>query len=315
MLVSSLTVLAAAVLAAPGTSLGFFDPYAPFSSPIERAEFAEELAQTLSDGATEKMRGAAYSKAADLLRDLKSGRVQLAFVNPQFLSVPERKNAVKPTLVGTHQGREMCPYALYSSRRSRAENLRQLKGRRLAVVRTGTADDRFIYNAILQGELRDARYFRKIVYVPDFAGAVGTLKFGRADAFFGPDIDYTTRFKNRALQRIASAGSALCMLVVVEGRLSAKEGSELTDRVLKNSGKLRPLMAAIGLDGFAAVPSSAVAALAEALETQPASYGRARPLFLASPEPKEKEILKMIEEMEKGLLPDPSLLVVERDGL
>ena len=314
-MVAAWTVLAATLSAAPALTVGFFDPYVPFSSPLERAAFAEKLAVALSEKSNREVRGAAYSKANDLIRDLASRKVQVAFVNPQFLSAQTNKAEVKPVLVGTHKGSEMCPYALYASRRSRAKNLRQLKGRRLAIIKTGESDERFIYNAVLQGELRNRKFFRKIVAVPDLAGAVGTLKFGRAEAFFGPDIDYMARFKSRALRRIASTGSTLCTLVVVDGRLSEPQGNELTKLVADASKELRPLLRSIGLDGVAAVSRSALDALATAIHSDPGSYARARPLLLSSSEPNEEEILKMIEEMEKGLLPDPSLLVVERDGL
>lgn len=301
--------------AAPEPAVGFFDPYAPFSSPLERAKFAEQFADTLSDHRGPRVRGEAYSKAADLARDLANTRIQLGLVNPQFLWSSGQEIDLHPTLVGTRNGKTSCPYALFAATKSRARNLRHLRGRRLAIVRTGAADEQFVFNEVLGGELRDSDFFGRMVFVPDIAGAVGTLQFGRADAFFGPDIDYRAQFEAGALRRIARTGSTLCAVVVVNGRLPADTRGDLVERVTRSGTKLRPLLRRIGLDGFTALPSGALAHLEDAMRSDPSRYGRASPLFLPAREPSERKILHAIEEGEPALLPEPSLLVVERNGL
>ncbi len=297
----------------PAATVGFFDPYAPFKSPLERARFTERLAEAVSGTAGKTVGGAAYSKAADLIRDLGTNRVRVGMVNPQFIVGTDAAVDVQPILVGTREGSHRCPYALYASVRSKARNLSHLKGKRLAIVRTGSVDANFILNAILQGELRDVRYFKKVVFVPDLAGAIGTLRFGRADAFFGPDIDYRSRFKGRGLRRLASTGSTLCMLVIVDRKLKGAQRQELK-RVFR-SDALVSLTAELGLDGFTDVPTSELAALKGAVNSDPKRFAEATPLFVKPNEPNEKRIQEMIEAVASDELPDPSLLVVERDGL
>ena len=301
------------VAAPPAATVGFFDPYAPFTSPLERARFTERLAEAVSKSGGKTVGGAAYSKAADLIRDLGSNRVHVGMVNPQFIVGTAAAVDVQPILVGTREGSHRCPYALYASVRSRARNLSQLKGKRLAIVRAGSVDANFILNAILQGEVRDVRYFKNIVLVPDLAGAIGTLRFGRADAFFGPDLDYRRRFRGRGLRRLASTGSTLCMMVVVDRRLKDAQRRELK-RVFK-ADALVALITELGLDGFTDVPTSELAALKGAINSDPKRFAEATPLFVKPNEPNEKRMQEMIEAVASDELPDPSLLVVERDGL
>ena len=307
------TIAAAGVPSSPVT-LGLFAPYAPFASPLERAKFAEDLAKAVGGSATE-VRGEAYSKSSDLLRDLTSGRIQIGFVNPQLLAVPGKNVDLRPLLVGSTSGSPMCPYALYVATRSRARNLSHLKKKRLAIVRTGSSETQFIFNAVLRGELRSVDYFRKIVLVPDLAGAVGILRFRKADAFIGPDLDYGRRFKGRRLRKLARVGESLCALMVVDGSLSEAARDRLARLVRGALGRVEPLLEELGLDGLTEVPSGALKTLKSAVRSDVAGYARATPMFLMPPEPKEEKLLKVIKETKSASLPDPTLFVIERDGL
>ena len=313
LVLSALLLTAPAPAAPPTITVGFFDPYAPFSSPLARAKFVERVAGALTSNA-ERAQGEAYSKAIDLARDIAGGRIQLGLINPQFLRNADRTVDLRPVLVGERNGEIFCPYGLYTSTKSRAKNLLQLRRRRLAVVHTGDTDTQFIFNAVLGGELRDPKFFKRIVSVPDLAGAVGTLKFRKADAFFGPDLDYRTRFKTKGLRRIAVAGTTLCTVLVVDGRLSDDDRRQVLALVQSAMPRLTPLLKLIGLDGLTALPKDALTQLNSALRADPAQFRRAKPKYVKPAEPNETKIIKTIEELEPELLPDPLLLVVKRDG-
>ncbi|MEO1337558.1 MAG: hypothetical protein AAFV29_18080, partial [Myxococcota bacterium] len=107
-------------------TLGFFDPYAPFSSPLQRADFVKKLANTLSSEQI-KFRAETYLKENDAARDFTTGKLSLGLVHPQFLVEDRMSNLLEPISVGTRQGSATCKYGLYVPRKSQARNLRQLK--------------------------------------------------------------------------------------------------------------------------------------------------------------------------------------------
>lgn len=302
-----------AALATPSLTqssvVGYFDPYAPFPSPLERAEFAQALGAALSEPDV-NIRGSAYSKAIDLARDMGAGRVQIAMVSPQFLWVSKEKAYARPNIAAIQGKSSNCQYSLYTRQKDSVKDLRQLRKKRLAVVKTGVRDKAFIYNILLKGEIRESKYF-KLLYVPDLAGALGTLRFGKADAFFGPDLNYNQWFSQPALTRIARVGTAICPLVVFDRRLEPAQKALLTEKLIGGNKRLIKVLRRVGLSGFTSLPSSALSGFETALVASTKDYGRAVPRFLYPSLPSEKRVSKTIEAYGVKVLPDPSLLIVE----
>ena len=300
-------------VAAAGPTVGFFDPYAPFSSPLQRVEFVEELATVLSQGANEKVVGKAYSKAADAARHLESGELQVAIVAPQFFA--QRRQTLEVLMVGTRDGSPYCPYSLYVRSKSRVSSLRKLKGARLALIGDSVADRRFVFNTVLSGEIRNPRYFRKVVSVPDIAGAIGTLRFKQAEAFFGPDLDYGQHFTKGAPRKLTAAGRTLCSLLVVDRRLPESQRVDLRRVVSRSMTNLMPILGRIGLDNLVLPPRGEIERLSDAIDTKTEKYARAVPLLIGPTEPDDKQVEERIDEVAPERLPGPSGLVVERDGI
>ncbi|MEM7677683.1 MAG: PhnD/SsuA/transferrin family substrate-binding protein [Myxococcota bacterium] len=293
-------------------TLGFFDPYAPFSSPLQRADFVKRLAGVLSSDQLE-VRAETYSKENDAARDFTSGKLSLGLIHPQFLVEDRMSELLEPISVGTRRGSPTCRYGLYVPRRSRARNLRQLKNTRLAVVRAGRDDLRFVHNGILSGEIRSDHYFDSTLNVPDLAGALGTLKFKRADAFFGPDIVYGKFFTGRQVKKIADIGAIPCTVVAVSRRMSSTHRDALVDRLQDSQNSLRPLLARIGLDGFTSPSSGQLLRLQDAMRHSIFQFERRQPMLIKPKEPDQKLVLKEIFELDADTLPSPSSLTIERD--
>lgn len=294
-------------------TIGYYDPYAPFSSPLGRAEFAENVAIELSKMSLESFRGAAYSKGVDLIRDIRSGRLRLAIVNPLLLWMSDSESRPRSVLVGTHRGKALCPYALFSRAGTNVRNLRNLEGRRLAMVRTGLEDKRFILNIVLDGEVRDPEYFGQIIEVPDLAGAIGTIKFRKADAFLGLDLDYRKYFGTSTIRKLTSVASSLCPVVIVDPRLNIQQIESLVALLKRSQEGLTPIIERVGLDGFTHLLSEHVAKLGYALRSDSELYKRAKPAFISGQKLEKRKILVTIHELGRDISPDPKLLLNEGD--
>ncbi len=311
MSIAATALLWPAVAAAPLT-IGFFDPYAPFASPLDRVQFVERVASTLATQSRQPVDGKAYSKSTDVARHLRSGQLQLAIVAPQFYT--QHQSTLTPLFIGTRNGKSLCRYSLYVSKRSRARSLRGLKGAKLALVGSSQDDRRFVFNEVLRGEIRSETYFAKVINVPDLAGAVGTVEFRGADAFFGPELDYNKYFKRGVLRRLAEVGDAPCTIVVVDKRLPTRERRDLQALVSSSLSNLEPTLRRIGLDSLTDIDGSTISELMKAVKSDTAEYARAVPMLLMPVEPDKDQILQRIQDLD-SMLPEPSRLVVERDGL
>ena len=290
--------------------LGLYDPYLPFVSPLHRVEFVTKIAESISKDDEITVRGEAFSKAADLQRAVQSNKVHIAILNAQFYSEQGKRLALTPahSVVAARSSQQR--YAIFSSVGLDARNLSGLRGRRLAVIRTGRQDRRFIMNALLWGELRRPGFFGELVAVPDVAGAFGALAFGRADAAILPDIDYgSLARKGKGIRRMLSVGRAPGPVVVVSANAPAKATQRLRS-VLNDPQVWRP----VGLDHIGPVETSALASLARALSTDPRVYNRQIPLLAPPDALDDRQVLESIRVAGVSMLPDPLSLLSNADN-
>lgn len=164
-------------------TVGLYAPSAPFDSPSDRLQYVTRLADHLEPAAGgAEVIGRVFARASDFVAALKRGELQFAVVDGPYaaaLGLPYRALAAT-----TRDGAAESPWSLVAG--AGVNGVSDLRGRTLAVARTGAREAAFVSNVLLEGEV-DAGYFGALTLTPDSLSAVTLVKLGRADAALVPD--------------------------------------------------------------------------------------------------------------------------------
>ena len=159
-------------------TIGLYFPSLPVSR-AERVRAVSELANSLSKISGVKLRGVSVSKAGNLQKAIKLGRVHFVIAPASYAA--ERR--LKALAVLSRGGATSVQWKVVT--RSGATSLAQLKGKRLAMAQVGNAWKKFAVNVLFEGEV-GAKYF-KFVKTPDSASALIAVG-GKADAAVVPAV-------------------------------------------------------------------------------------------------------------------------------
>ncbi len=196
--------------------IAIYAPNAPFESGEQRYGFASRLAQQLtSAGVAAEAKGFAHS--SDFEAAAGKEQVDFAIVDGVYLG---ERNAPWPVLASaTIGGDPSARWALFSGLPG---GVFELSGKRLALAATGSKDNQFIDNALLDGEL--GHHFGARQPSPDVVSAVTAVTLKKADCVFAPE------FAGRGLHKVFDAGRVPNPALV---QVRSKIAPEVVEKVRK----------------------------------------------------------------------------------
>ncbi len=227
--------------------IGVYTPWVHFPNSIARNQYAEGVARALQDATGIPMRGRGFTGSGQF----GSAGVDFGIVDAQV----QIQRGFKPLAQGAAGGKARRAMAMVVGPKVGGRTIGALKGKSLAQVQVGRADQQFITNFLLQGQV-EASYFKKGRKTRDVQGAVSLVKLGRADAAFtftGATAGLATVLRTRPVP--------LPVFVQVDGSLPkdtvSKVRSAITGIRVKNAA----------FDGFTGFDSGKLATLAGALKS------------------------------------------------
>ncbi len=195
--------------------IAIYAPNAPFSSGTEQFSFVQRLAQQVTSAAGVPAEGKSFVRAADLETAIKNKQVDFAVIDGVYLA---EKGVPYPVLaLATTAGETTSRWGLYSQR---AADVPSLQGKRLSIAATGSRDEEFLSNALLDGVVTAKRFFASQSRAPSIASAVEAVKLGKADAVFAPESE------SKGMKNIFDAGRvpnpAFCEVGAHDAALTSK---------------------------------------------------------------------------------------------
>lgn len=184
-MIRNLCILATmvAVAGAPGVAraqpaelgVGVFVPTAYFASAQARSELANQVAAGLGAKIGKTARGMAFARAADFEAAIARGEVHVAVVDPLYagrgsakiLATARRGGRTEISFIGVSRGRE--------------RGLPACKGKRLILPSVGGAEQRFVENYVLEGQVPIADFFPTVTTAPDAASAIAAVASQQSD--------------------------------------------------------------------------------------------------------------------------------------
>lgn len=174
--VLALLAVGASVADAGTITVGLYAPSEPFPSTAARVELAKKLGDHLGAALGATGVGRVYARAADFSSAVKKGEVTVAIVDATYLASAGAGYTV--LAAATRSGGPTHGWQLVARN---AENIGQLKGKRVLVPSVGGREAEFVLNVLFRGEVgRD--YFGTIEAAPDTASTLAALRLGKADA-------------------------------------------------------------------------------------------------------------------------------------
>jgi hypothetical protein len=162
-------------------AIGLLVPSVPFAGPSERLAFAGALADHLARALGRAVRGRVFASRSDLQRAVQRAEIQLALVEAPYAAATRLGGEL--LAVAQRGGRSESRWVLVARRR--LVGLGDLRGRTLALIRSGARDDDLLYHLLLAGEVSTG-YFGAVLSAPDSASALVMVKVGRAEAALVP---------------------------------------------------------------------------------------------------------------------------------
>lgn len=157
-------------------SVAIYTPTILFANSAARLSYVQGMAKAIAANTGVRVTGLSFTTLSKLV----SARPDFAVVDAQCYASNMNWRLLANSRVS---GRTSRPWALYSRLGSRMTDLR---GKKLAFVKMGCNDNKFIENAMLESEI-DSRYFAKLVGKSNLSGAVAEVATYRgAHAVFAP---------------------------------------------------------------------------------------------------------------------------------
>ncbi|HUH05899.1 MAG TPA: PhnD/SsuA/transferrin family substrate-binding protein [Kofleriaceae bacterium] len=164
-------------------TVGLYAPSAPFDSPSDRLQYVTRLADHLEPAAGgAEVVGRVFARASDFVAALRRGELQFAVIDAPYAAA--RGLPYRALAAATRGGAAEAAWLLVTG--AGMSGLSDLRGRTLAVARTGAREAAFVSNVLLEGEVDAASYFGGITLTPDSLSAATLVKLGRADAALVP---------------------------------------------------------------------------------------------------------------------------------
>jgi hypothetical protein len=166
---------------ADNVAVGLFAPSEPFPSTAARVELAKRLGEHLGSALGGTGVGRVFARAGDFSTAVKKGEVTVAVVDATFLA-GGGAGGYTVIAAATRGGDAVHGWQLVARN---AENISQLKGKRVLVPSVGGRETDFVLNVLLGGEV-GKDFFGKIESAPDTASTLAALGLGKADAAVVP---------------------------------------------------------------------------------------------------------------------------------
>ena len=164
--------------------IGLYAPSAPFEGPEARLAFVTGLAEHLQARIERPVVGRVFARAADLAAAVKKGEVQLVLVDAPNAPALGGGFAVLGVAVrNVGAGAAQVAWELVAT--DAVRDLRDLRGKTVAVPAAAGHESAFLVNAMLENEVT-ASYFGKVTAAPDALSAAAAVSVGRADAAIVP---------------------------------------------------------------------------------------------------------------------------------
>ncbi len=179
-LVLAMLLVGVSVAHAESVTVGLYAPSEPFPSTAARVELAKKLGAHLGAALGGTGVGRVYARAGDFSSAVKKGEVTVAIVDATYLAGAGGGYTV--IAAATRSGDSTHSWQLVA--RS-AEQINQLKGKRVLVPSVGGREAEFVLNVLLGGEV-GKDFFGKIEAAPDTASTLAALGLGKADAAVVP---------------------------------------------------------------------------------------------------------------------------------
>lgn len=195
--------------------IAIYAPNAPFSSGTEQFTFVQRLAQQVTSAAGVPAEGKSFARSGDLETAIKNKQVDYAVIDGVYLA---EKGVPYPVLaLATTGGETASRWGLYAQA---AADVPSLQGKRLSVAATGSRDEEFLSNALLDGVVSVKRFFASQSRAPSIASAVEAVKLNKADAVFAPESE------SKGMKNIFDAGRvpnpAFCEVGAHDAALTSK---------------------------------------------------------------------------------------------
>jgi hypothetical protein len=234
-----LLALTASASAQQTLTVGIYAPSTAFADSTARLNYVQAVAKSIQAKTNVPTSGKAYVRLADLL----GAKPDFAIIDGQCLAA-RSPGAILATAVSGGETAQV--WGLYAAS---ATTLPQLKGKKLAYVKTGCRDTDFLDNAMLDSEEKSAAHFTQLIDKPDAAGAVAAVRdYKNADAVFAPGA------QARGLVRVYDAHGTVPNpgFVQVNAQISAEVTAKVKEAILAHEGG--------GIDGWRAPVSYATLA-------------------------------------------------------
>ena len=208
-------------------TVGTFAPSAPFTGTSQRLELTTRLASHLASALGRTAVPRVFARGSDFSSAVKSGDVQVALVDPVFLSGAGGGFTV--IAVATHGGSSSREWQLVT--RTSANDVLGLRGAKVLVPSVGGRESAFALNAMFGGELPKG-LFSSIESAPDTASALAALGLGKADVAIVPE----GLSLPGGVHRVLSLPSVTGPVLVTYGAITPEDRAKLASAATSFSG-------------------------------------------------------------------------------
>lgn len=230
--------------------VGLFAPTTPFAGPSERLQYVTSLAEHLAPAAGgRRVIGRVFARAGDLTAAVKKGEVSFALVDAPYAAA--RGNPWTPLAATTVRGAATGAWMIVAP--PSVKGLAELRGKTVALPRTGASETSFLVNSLLEGEV-DAGYFGGVTLAADAISAVTLVKLGQASAAFVPAAMALPAGLGKLVELrrigwpmlVAMPGTDKGLIAAVTAQVRSFGGATLDGMTAADQGEYRGLAASMG---------------------------------------------------------------------